>query len=86
MLLLSRQAALKDELERRIAELMQVRNERDSLLTEKAKMSEQIADFETTLKKNESMFQRTLELDRANIQKEVKVKLVRVRNLEEEKV
>lgn len=66
-------------------ELSQIRRERDTLKLDKEKLVDQLNDFETTLKKNESMFQRTLELDRSKIQQEIKSKLGRLKNLEDEK-
>jgi len=76
---------LRDELEKRLDELSQIRRERDALRVEREKLINQVADFENTLKKNESMFQRTLELDRSKIQQEIKSKLGRLKNLEDEK-
>jgi len=79
------QSALRDELEKRLDELSTVRRERDSLRAERERLSSQVGEFEAQLKKNESMFQRTLELDRSKIQQEIKVKLGRMKVLEDEK-
>ena len=76
---------MRDELEKRLDELSYTRRERDSLRTEQDKLLNQVAEFENNIKKNESMFQRTLELDRSKIQNEIKVKLGRMKTLEDEK-
>ena len=77
---------MSKSVEKRLEELTKERNETSALKTESRKTFQQIEEFKITLKRNETMFQRTLEQDRSNIQKEMKIKLTRVKKLEDEKI
>ena len=78
--------ALRNELEKRLEELSSEKKENSTLRTENMKFTKRLEEFDVASKRNEAIFQRTLEQDRSNIQKEMKVKLNRVKKLEDEKI
>ena len=79
------QTALRNEVERQKEELHAARTERDKANEEKEKLQLQLTDHAKTIKKNETMYQRALESDRSKIQHEIRVKLGRMKSMEEEK-
>merc|ERR1719498_795911 len=50
------------------------------------KLTKRLEELNVASKRNEAMFQRTLEQGRSNIQKEMKLNLNRVKRLEDEKI
>jgi chromosome segregation ATPase len=77
--------SLRDELEKRLGELIEIRKDRDLLRSEKESFVLVAAERERTIKRNEVSFQKALEADRARLQQEVKGSVSRLRVLEVEK-
>lgn len=77
--------SLRDELEKRLNELLEMRKERDTLSAEKEAFLLVSSEREKTMKRNEVAFQKALEADRAKLQQELKTSLSRVRVMEGEK-
>lgn len=76
---------LRQELEKRLEELMQARKERDQLTADKCSLLEKVSELEQAIKRNDALFKKTLESDRAKIQQEVRSKLARLKTLESDK-
>jgi chromosome segregation ATPase len=79
------QQALRTEVERQKGELHEARTERDDAKEKVHNLSQQLADVEKTIKKNEAMYQKALDNDRSKIQVEIRQKLGRMKNMEQEK-
>jgi chromosome segregation ATPase len=77
-------ATLKDELERRLKDLMQLREERDQYQAEKEDLSTTVEGLKADMAKNENMFKKTLESDRAKLKGELQTRSNKVRSLGKE--
>jgi chromosome segregation ATPase len=77
-------ATLKDELERRLKDLMQLREERDQYQAEKEELSTTVEGLKADMAKNENMFKKTLESDRAKLKGELQTRSNKVRSLGKE--
>ena len=76
---------LRKDLEARTDELTSIRKERDTLRAERDTLEEKVKNSEKTIQKNEMMYQKALESDRSKIQHEIRMKLGRMKGMEEEK-
>ena len=76
---------LRKDLEARTDELTSIRKERDALRAERDTLEEKAKNSEKIIQKNEMMYQKALESDRSKIQHEIRVKLGRMKGMEEEK-
>lgn len=77
--------SLRDELEKRLEELLGLRKERDALIKEKESFLAVASERERTLQRKEEAFQKSLEADRARLQQELKSLQSRVKSLEADK-
>jgi chromosome segregation ATPase len=78
-------ATLREELDTRTEELSSTRRDRDALQAKVDTLTESVTNFEKTVKKNEALYEKALQSDRSKIQHEIRVKLGRMKNMEEEK-
>lgn len=76
---------LKYELEKRLDDLMNIRQERDSLVKDKEEHLSIIEEIKNELSKNETTFRKTLENDRLKMKQEMLTRTNRIRTLEAEK-
>lgn len=76
---------LKDELEKRLAELVTVRQEKDQLQASKEQLEKTSEELKNEVKRNEEMFKRTLESERNKYKQELLTRQNRVKSLEQEK-
>ena len=77
--------SLRDELEKRLNELLVMRKDRDTLRAEKESFVQVASEREKTIKRNELGFQKTLESDRSRLQQEAKAFVSRIKALETDK-
>ena len=77
--------SLRDELEKRLQELLNLRKERDSLLAEKDSFLMVASEREKSIQRKEEAFQKALEGDRARLQQELKSAVSRFKELEKDK-
>ena len=78
-------ATLKEELEKRVNELMNIRSEKESLAEREKELSTQLAEFKLEYSKLDGLMKKTLEAEKTKYQKELAVKTNRVKTLENEK-
>lgn len=64
---------------------MQLRRERDSLLEERTALTQTATELADKLAKNDSLFRRTLEADRAKVKAEMQTRSSRIQSLEGDK-
>lgn len=76
---------LKTELERRLEDLVQLRNERDTAKEEIVAHTKTIEDLQADRKKKEEVFKKTLEADRNKVKQEMMARMSRIKTLEAEK-
>lgn len=76
---------LRDELEKRLAELVQVRQERDQVQAVKEQVEQCIADKDKEVSRMNEMFKRTLESERNKMKQELQARAGRIQVLEGEK-
>jgi chromosome segregation ATPase len=77
--------ALKEELERRLEDLVVIRKERDGLVEDNEGLAKQTEELRQELVKSDAMFKRTIETDRGKMKQELTTRTNRIKTLEMEK-
>jgi chromosome segregation ATPase len=76
---------LKEELEKRVNELISIRQEKETLAEKEKEMSSQLTEFKLEYSKLDTLMKKTLESEKTKYSKELVLKNNRIKNLETEK-